>query len=75
MTAIARDLQRQTLRKLELIHAAAQLGDLLIPPGNQLERLKGDLSAYHSVRVNKQWRICFMWTDGGAEDVTLVDYH
>lgn len=70
-----RTLQRAALRKLELIHAAKDVEDLRIPPGNHLERLGGDRLGQHSVRVNKQWRICFVWNEQGAEDVELVDYH
>lgn len=72
---VDRTIQRATLRKLELIHAAKVVDDLRIPPGNRLERLGGDRRGQHSVRVNAQWRICFVWREGGAEDVELVDYH
>lgn len=72
---IDRVVQRATLRKLELIHAANVLEDLRIPPGNRLEVLIGDRRGQHSIRVNAQWRICFVWREGGAEDVELVDYH
>lgn len=72
---VDRNVQRATLRKLELIHAAKDLEDLRIPPGNRLERLTGDRRGQHSIRVNAQWRICFVWRDGGAENVELVDYH
>ena len=72
---VDRQVQRATLRKLELIHAAMDLDDLQVPPGNQLERLVGDRRGQHSIRVNAQWRICFVWRDGGADDVELVDYH
>lgn len=68
-------VQRAALRKLELLHAAITVEDLRIPPGNRLEQLKGDRKGQHSVRVNNQWRICFVWKDGGAEDVEIVDYH
>lgn len=70
-----RTIQRAVLRKLELLHAAASVEDLRIPPGNRLERLKGDRAGQHSIRVNDQWRVCFVWKDGGAEDVEVVDYH
>jgi proteic killer suppression protein len=70
-----RTLQRAVLRKLELLHAARDVEDLRIPPGNRLEQLKGDRRGQHSIRVNDQWRICFVWRDGGADDVELVDYH
>ncbi len=72
---IDRTVQRATLRKLELIHAARDVEDLRIPPGNRLERLVGDRRGQHSIRVNAQWRLCFVWRDGGAEGVELVDYH
>ena len=72
---VDRTVQRATLRKLEMIHAAKAVEDLRIPPGNRLERLAGDRRGQHSIRVNTQWRICFVWRDGGAEDVELVDYH
>lgn len=73
--SIDRKVQRATMRKLELIHAAQNIEDLRIPPGNRLERLVGDRRGQHSIRVNVQWRICFVWKDGGAEDVELVAYH
>lgn len=73
--SIDRKVQRATMRKLELIHAAQNIEDLRIPPGNRLERLVGDRRGQHSIRVNAQWRICFVWKDGGAEDVELVAYH
>ena len=72
---VDRTVQRAVLRKLELIHAAEDLHDLRIPPGNRLEQLVGDRRGQHSIRVNAQWRICFVWRDGGAEHVELVDYH
>jgi toxin HigB-1 len=62
-------------RKLWMIHAAAKLGDLRSPPGNQLEALKDDRLGQHSIRINDQWRVCFVWTDDGAEQVEIVDYH
>ena len=67
--------QRISLRKLLMLDAAEVLGDLRVPPGNRLERLKGDRAGSYSIRVNQQWRICFKWSDKGAEDVELVDYH
>ena len=72
---VDRTLQRGALRKLELIHAARDVEDLRIPPGNRLEQLVGDRRGQHSIRVNAQWRICFIWREGGADDVELVDYH
>jgi toxin HigB-1 len=62
------------LRKMDVFNAAYKLDDLRSPPGNRLEVLKGDLEGYHRIRVNDQWRITFRW-NGGAEDVSLVDYH
>ncbi|CUR48285.1 HigB toxin protein [Alloalcanivorax xenomutans] len=62
-------------RKLAMLHAARELRDLLSPPGNRLEALKGDRLGQHSIRINDQWRICFRWTSVGPEDVEIVDYH
>jgi proteic killer suppression protein len=62
-------------RKLDLINAATQLVDLRFPPGNRLEALKGSRSGQHSIRVNEQYRVCFTWTDAGAVDVEVIDYH
>ncbi len=67
--------QRAALRKLLILDAAEALDDLRIPPGNRLEKLKGDRAGSYSVRVNQQWRICFRWTAAGPEDVEIVDYH
>lgn len=72
---VDRTVQRATLRKLELIHAAKDVEDMRIPPGNRLERLVGDRRGQHSTRVNAQWRLCFVWRDGGANNVELVDDH
>lgn len=68
-------IERVVRRKLLLLHAAARLDDLLVPPGNRLEALKGDRAGQHSIRVNDQWRICFIWKEGEAHDVEIVDYH
>ncbi len=68
-------IQRVTQRKLRQIHAAEVLNDLSVPPGNRLEALKGDRAGQHSIRINDQWRICFVWFEGGAEAVEIVDYH
>ncbi len=70
-----KDLWRIARRKLQLIHEAAALEDLRIPPGNRLERLRGDLAGYHSIRINDQWRIVFKWEDSNARKVSIVDYH
>lgn len=69
------DLQRRALRKLLVINAADTLGELRRIPGNRLEKLKGARSGQHSVRINDQWRICFVWRDGDADRVEIVDYH
>jgi len=68
-------LQRVALRKLRMLDAAEGLGDLRVPPGNRLERLKGDRAGQYSIRVNGQWRVCFRWRSGDAYDVEIVDYH
>ena len=62
-------------RKLDYLNSAATLGDLRVPPGNRLEKLKGDLDGMHSIRINDQYRIIFVWTDEGPEEVRIVDYH
>ena len=67
--------QRIAWRKLAMLDAAESLGDLLVPPGNRLEKLSGNRGGQHSIRINRQWRICFRWTDAGPEDVEIVDYH
>jgi proteic killer suppression protein len=68
-------VQQVALRKLRMLASAATLDDLRVPPGNRLEALRGDRRGQHSIRVNDQWQICFVWRDGGADDVELVDYH
>ena len=70
-----RAISRSARVKLELLHAAVSLNSLRIPPGNRLERLKGDRDGQHSIRINDQWRICFLWQDDNAHDVEIVDYH
>lgn len=65
-------IARRKLRQLEI---ANRLDDLRVPPGNHLEALKGDRSGQYSIRINDQWRVCFRWTDTGAENVEIVDYH
>ena len=68
-------IQRVARRKLEMLEAAVQLIDLRSPPGNRLEQLSGDRSGQHSIRINDQFRICFVWSDGAAWDVEIADYH
>ena len=68
-------IQRVALRKLAVLDAVELLEDLRIPPGNRLEALRGDRAGQHSIRINQQWRICFVWTAAGPENVEIVDYH
>lgn len=67
-------IERVARRKLLYLHAARKLGDLRSPPGNRLEKLKGNRQGQHSIRVNDQWRICFRWCENEAYDVEIVDY-
>ena len=69
------DLRRRALRKLLLLHAATDINQLRVPPGNRLEALEGDRAGQHSIRINRQWRICFRWHEGNAYDVEITDYH
>ena len=66
---------KAALRKLDQIDASVAIEDLRAPPGNRLEKLKGDRAAQWSIRINGQWRVCFRWQDGDAWDVEIVDYH
>ena len=70
-----RAIERQARKKLLLLNAAGALNDLRSPPGNRLEALKRDRQGQHSIRINDQWRICFVWRGSGAENVEIVDYH
>ena len=69
------DVLKVARRKLAMLHAAVTLNDLRSPPGNRLEALKGDRAGQHSVRINDQFRVCFVWTPEGPKDVEIVDYH
>ncbi|MSP76333.1 MAG: type II toxin-antitoxin system RelE/ParE family toxin [Rhodospirillaceae bacterium] len=69
------DIQNVALRKLRLLNQSRDLNDLRVPPGNRLEALRADRSGQHSIRINDQQRICFIWTAGGPIDVEIVDYH
>ena len=69
------DIQKRALRKLLMLHAAHDLSDLRVPPGNRLELLSGKRRGQHSIRINDQWRICFTWRDGHVFEVEIVDYH
>ena len=68
-------IARRAKRKLEALNAASRLDDLMIPPSNRLERLKGDLKEFHSIRINDQWRVIFKWIDGEPHKVRILDYH
>jgi proteic killer suppression protein len=74
---ISKELAKVARRKLQILDAAETINDLRVPPGNRLEKLtaKDDREGQHSIRVNDQYRICFRWSNGGADDVELVDYH
>lgn len=69
------DLQKRALKKLHLLHAAIAIEHLLMPPSNRLEQLQGTRKGQWSIRINDQWRICFVWQDGHAHTVEIVDYH
>lgn len=66
---------RRALNKLLVLNAATELDELKVPPGNQLESFSGDRAGQHSIRINNQWRICFVWTTAGPRDVEIVDFH
>ncbi len=70
-----KNIERVARRKLLQLHAATELNTLKIPPGNQLEGLKTDRKGQHSIRINAQWRLCFVWKSDGAHQVEIVDYH
>ena len=70
-----RNIERVARRRLLQLQAATELDSLRVPPGNQLEALKGDRKGQHSIRINDQWRLCFQWHDDGAYQVEIVDYH
>ncbi len=70
-----RAFERIARRKLLLLHRAKSLEDLRVPPGNRLEALRGNRKGQYSIRINDQWRICFVWAQGDARDVEIVDYH
>jgi proteic killer suppression protein len=68
-------IARVAKRKLEALHAASRLEDLMVPPSNRLEKLRGDLKDFHSIRINDQWRVIFKWIKGEPHEVRIVDYH
>jgi proteic killer suppression protein len=69
------DIQQVALRKLRMINNAKNINDLRIPPANRLEKLSGNREGQYSIRINDQWRICFIWQDGDAHNVEITDYH
>ena len=73
--AFGPELQRAAQKRLRLLNAASELNSLRVPPGNRLEKLTGDRAGQHSIRINDQYRICFVWADNGADDVEITDYH
>lgn len=73
--AMGPELVKAVYKKLAILDAAGNINDLRVPPGNRLEKLRGDREGQHSIRVNDQYRICFVWKHDGAEDVELTDYH
>lgn len=73
--AIPPGIRRVALRKLAQLHAVTELDQLSVPPGNRLEALKGNRKGRHSIRINRQWRVCFRWKSDGPHDVEIVDYH
>jgi len=74
-TRYFQSIAKVALRKLDQLHVAGELLDLAVPPGNRLEALLGDRQGQHSIRINAQWRVCFVWQDGHATQVAIVDYH
>lgn len=72
---LSRDVQRKSYIKLAILDAAGSLWDLRIPPGNRLEKLSGDRQGQYSIRVNDQWRVCFVWRRGDSFEVEIADYH
>jgi len=75
MSDSSQGFKKVAQRKLVMLDSAVKLGDLAASPGNRLEKLSGDRSGKYSIRINDQWRICFMWKDDGSHDVEIVDYH
>lgn len=69
------EIQQIARRKLRMLNNAIDVKDLRVPPSNRLEKLKGNLQKYHSIRINKQWRIIFIWQNGNAAEVEIIDYH
>ncbi len=72
---LPREIQEVARRKLRMLNNSVNVADLRIPPANKLERLKGNWSAFHSIRINDQWRVIFKWANGNASEVEIIDYH
>ena len=72
---LSTEVQEVARRKLRMLNNAQDLNDLMIPPSNRLEKLKGNLKAFYSIRINNQWRIIFKWNNGNAREVQIIDYH
>lgn len=75
VSEVSIDIQQISRRKLRMLNSSQDINDLLIPPSNRLEKLKGKLKEFYSIRINNQWRIIFMWRNGNAENVEIIDYH
>ncbi|BBX99235.1 type II toxin-antitoxin system RelE/ParE family toxin [Mycobacterium lacus] len=75
LKGISKELAKAARRKMQILDAAENINDLRVPPGNRLEKLQPPREGQHSIRVKDQYRICFKWSNGGADDVELVDYH
>ena len=75
MRRLPPDIQRRARMRIQRVVAATALTDLRVPPSHRLETLRGDRAGQHSIRINDQWRVCFIWTDQGAMEIEVVDYH
>ena len=73
--SLSTEIQEITRRKLRMLNNSVDINDLLIPPSNRLEKLKGNLKNYYSIRINNQWRVIFKWNNGNASEVSIIDYH
>jgi proteic killer suppression protein len=73
--SLSTEIQEIARRKLRMLNNSVDVNDLMIPPSNPLEKLKGDLKNYYSIRINNQWRVIFKWNNGNASEVSIIDYH
>jgi proteic killer suppression protein len=73
--SLSTEIQEITRRKLRMLNNSVDINDLMIPPSNRLEKLKGNLKNYYSIRINNQWRVIFKWNNGNASEVSIIDYH